>query len=404
MSLKLLKFDTINPQNYLIDEIKRNYEQFRNMKSKEVRDWIISTRGNFSDFYTYNLRNLGWEAEEFFVNDYYIDKIADELYGNKKSFLLYKSKLKDKIRPIKNRWNLEVIIDYIAKYKPDVILVREKVGIRSDFWKNFSNKALIVSRLAAPIPKLWSPTDWDIILTSTDAYKNFFKLNGVSSYINHNGFDERILGEMKEGEKKYDVTFVGGVGSKFWSKRTKAIEFIADKVNFKWWGYKGDKYPADHPVNSTWQGLTIGLEMLQIYKDSKIVFNDYGEIADGQGVNQRMFEVMGVGSLLLTREAENLKHEYPDNIFVTFKNEQDCLEKINYYLKNEKEREEIAKAGQKYVLKNFTYDKLMEELDVQLKEGYSKKFPQSGKILSTVVAGGVFQVCTGSSEIVKLIL
>ncbi|MEO8446830.1 MAG: glycosyltransferase, partial [bacterium] len=105
-----------------------------------------------------------------------------------------------------------------------------------------------------------------------------------------------------------------------------------------------------------------------------------------------------------TREAENLKDEYPDNIFATFKNEQDCLEKIKYYLENEKEREEIAKRGQEYVLKNFTYDKLMEELDVQLKESYSKKFPKSVKILSRIVAAGVVEICTGSSEIIKLFL
>jgi spore maturation protein CgeB len=120
--------------------------------------------------------------------------------------------------------------------------------------------------------------------------------------------------------------------------------------------------------------------MLRIYRQSKIVFNDYGEIADSAAVNQRMFEVLGVGSLLVTREAENLKQEFPNDIFITFRDEKDCLDKMNYFLKNEKEREEIALRGQKHVLENYAYDKLMIELDKVLKESYSKKFPQFSSI------------------------
>jgi spore maturation protein CgeB len=85
---------------------------------------------------------------------------------------------------------------------------------------------------------------------------------------------------------------------------------------------------------------------------------------------------LGLGSLLLTREAKNLKNEYPNNIFITFKDEKDCLDKINYYLKNENEREEIALAGQKFILENFTYKKLMNDLDVVLRQNFKKKFPK----------------------------
>ncbi|MEO8666629.1 MAG: glycosyltransferase, partial [Ignavibacteria bacterium] len=235
-------------------------------------------------------------------------------------------------------------------------------------------KSLMVSRLAAPVPKYWSPADWDMILTSTPAYKTFFELNGIPTYINHNGFDKRIINELRDGAKLNDVIFVGGLGNGVWSKRTKCVEFLSDKVNFKWWGYNNTDYPAEHPVMKSWQGLTSGLEMLQLYKQSKIVFNDYGEIAEGMAVNQRMFEVMGVGSLLLTREVPNLKKDFPENIFITFKDEKDCLDKINYYIANQRERQEIAAAGQKFILANFSYEKLMKELDAILKERYKKKF------------------------------
>jgi len=374
MSLRLLKFDTINPEQFLNEKVKDNLSLVKKMNRGEFLDWIISLRGNFSDFYTHNLRNHGWEAEEFFVTSYYIDKVADELYGKGKKIEKIKNKLKDKVRPVRKRWILNVLAEYIKNYKPDVILVREVIGLPSEFWRGFSEKILLTCRIATPIPRFWSPTDWDLILTSTTAYKTFFELNGVHSYINHNGFDERILSEVKNGIKKHELTFIGGLGNRYWSNRTKCVEYFADKVDFKWWGYNGNRYPENHPINKSWNGLTSGLEMLQIYRQSKIVFNDYGMVAGGMAVNQRMFEVLGLGSLLLTREAENLKNEYPKNIFVTFKDEKDCLDKINYYLKNENEREEIALAGQKYILENFTYKKLMNDLDIILRQSFKKKF------------------------------
>jgi len=117
--------------------------------------------------------------------------------------------------------------------------------------------------------------------------------------------------------------------------------------------------------------------MLRIYKKSRIVFNDYGEIAENTGVNQRLFEVLGLGTFLLTREAVNFRKSFPENIFVTFRDEKDCLDKINYFLKNEKEREEIASAGQKYILENYRYEDLMKNIDVILKNSYRKKFSKT---------------------------
>lgn len=374
MKLRLLKFDTINPEVYLRDKINENMDAVESMNRKELLEWIISQRANFSDFYTYNLRSHGWDAEEFIITDKYLEKTADELYGNKIRFIKTQDKIKDFLRPTKHRMKLNIITDYIRSYKPDVILVREQSGVPSDLWKNCTKHSLIVSRLAAPMPYKWAPSDFDVILTSTELYKNFFEINNVRSYINDNGFDVRILNELKNNEKKYDATFVGGLGNRFWKSRTKLIDSISKMDNFKWWGYNGDEFPEDHSLKSTWQGITSGLEMLQIYKDSKIVINDYGEIAHGEGVNQRIFEVMGVGTLLLTRDSEKLQSKYPSDIFVTFTDDNDCRIKINYYLEHETEREEIARRGQEFILENYNYDKLMKNLSDLLKDNYYKKF------------------------------
>ncbi len=375
--MKLLKFDTINPEKYIFSKVRENFSEVSRMNRNEMLDWIIGLRGNFSDFYTFHLRNLGWEAEEFIVSPHYLEKVIDELYGNTRSIRRFKDAVMNKLRPFKDRWKLNVIMDYINKYEPDVILIREQIGIPSDYWHGFRSNALIVSRIATPVPRHWSHTDFDVILTSTDVFKAFFELNGVPSYINPNGFDDRVLKELKQGEKKFNTTFVGGLGDKFWLSRTKCFRYLAKNTDIVWWGYNEEIFPKSDEIRQRHKGLASGLEMLQIYKDSRIVFNDYGEIADGMGVNQRIFEVLGAGTLLLTRKANNLDKTFPKDIFATFSDERDCLDKINYFLKNEKEREEIAKAGQEFILNNYNYKDLMKQLDQILKQNYKLKFKKN---------------------------
>lgn len=375
MKLRLLKFDTINPELYLTEKINKNLPQVKEMNRKEFLEWSISLRSNFSDFYTYNLNKLGWEAEEFLINDHYIDKVADELYGKSKKIKIFKESVKNIISPVRDRIKLNIILDYVRKFKPDVIFVREISGLPSNLWESFKSKVLLVNRIATIVPRHWSIRDWDLIFTSTKTYKTFFELNKIDSFINANGFDERVLKELENRDKIYDVTFVGCMSKKYWEERIKITEYISDNVNFKWWGIKGSDFSSDSPVNKSYQGITSGLEMLQIYKQSKIIFNDYPAISEGSGVNQRMFEAMGSGSLLLTKEAENLKRVFPGELYVTYKDEKDCLDKINYYLKNDIEREKIASAGQKFVLDNYNYEKLMIEADKILRESYFKKFP-----------------------------
>lgn len=377
--MRLLKFDTVNPEKYLRNLMAENVAEIGGMNRKELLDWIIKLRANFSDFYTYNLRGLGWEAEEFIVTGKYLDKVENELYGGSKHIKRFKGMLADKIRPVNDRRRLNILKDYIDAFRPDVILVREQIGIPSEFWGSFSSKSLLVSRLAAPMPRSWSPADFDLILTSTDVYKKFFELNNIPSQINSNGFDDRVLAELRNEGKKYDTSFVGGLGDKFWRARTSCFRYIASHSDVKWWGYNEEIFDKSDPVRQSHQGILAGLEMLQKYRDSKIVFNDYGEIADGTAVNQRIFEVLGVGSLLLTREAENLKKTFPNDLFATFKDERDCLDKINYFLKNEKEREEIASAGQAHVLKNYSYRNIAVDLDSVLKKNYELKFRKKSK-------------------------
>ena len=199
----------------------------------------------------------------------------------------------------------------------------------------------------------------------------------MKSLLNTDGFDVRIIDELDTNNaKEFDTVFVGGLGRSHFGKRTELMSKISDTVNFKWWGYKNDELKSES-LEKTYQGATSGLDMFNIYKKSAIVLNDYINSANGVAINQRIFEVLGVGSFMLTRRSENLGTLLPRDSYDTFTDDEDCIRKIHYYLKNAKEREEKAKIGQQFILEKFNYKKLISKLSDQLREAYFEKFGTS---------------------------
>jgi len=102
------------------------------------------------------------------------------------------------------------------------------------------------------------------------------------------------------------------------------------------------------------------LEQLKPYleneKYSKIGFNMHGEVAGDYAANVRLFEITGVGSCMVTDWKKNLNEIFEiDKEAVAFSSGDECIEKIKWLLDHPKEREEIAIAGQKRVLRDHTF-------------------------------------------------
>jgi spore maturation protein CgeB len=76
-----------------------------------------------------------------------------------------------------------------------------------------------------------------------------------------------------------------------------------------------------------------------------------------------LFEVTGVGTLLLTDNKKDTKDFFrTGEEIITYTDEVDCLNKIRYYLAHEDGCISIAKAGQRRTLSNHTFGICMKEL------------------------------------------
>lgn len=99
-----------------------------------------------------------------------------------------------------------------------------------------------------------------------------------------------------------------------------------------------------------------------VYAGSKINLNISLKGIEG-GTSLRIMDVMSAGGFVLSSYcAETAEIFAEDKEIVMFKTPEELIEKVDFYLTHDKEREQIAKAGQRKVLNCYTYEKKLKEL------------------------------------------
>ena len=107
-----------------------------------------------------------------------------------------------------------------------------------------------------------------------------------------------------------------------------------------------------------------GKDYFSILAQSKMTFNCHIDCSEQYAANVRLFEATGMGTCLITDWKQNITDFFePGTEIITYRNADDCIEKALYYLKNDDERESIAKAGQIRTLKDHTMAKRMVEMN-----------------------------------------
>lgn len=100
---------------------------------------------------------------------------------------------------------------------------------------------------------------------------------------------------------------------------------------------------------------------------------DYVNTTNGVNVNMRTKEVWSVGSFLFTRKVPNFQYLEEAGLLSFYTDREDCLNKIKYFLNNEKERESIAHKMNQYATSNFEYESKIRDLMDNIESNMSKK-------------------------------
>jgi len=201
-----------------------------------------------------------------------------------------------------------------------------------------------------------------------DGIKNVFFIVG----LNHHFFKPLKL------EKKYDVTFVGIEKA----DRYEFIKFLKENgVKINLFGWNWSKYPEFKDI---YKGALDSEKMVEVTNQSKINLSFSKSTSGTLHPTTRLYEVGACKGFVLSEYCEdNLKLFKDGKDIIMFKDKKDLLEKIKYYLTNEKERERIANAAYKKIIKNYTLDlalkKIFQKVEKEDKKFTHKNFPKLNK-------------------------
>lgn len=155
-------------------------------------------------------------------------------------------------------------------------------------------------------------------------------------------------------KKKYDVVFVGTPKG----DRLKYARHLLNKgVNFVLGGAGWDDYPE---FNGKYLGKIPDEDFVKLINESKINLCFSQNFFSVPHVLERSLAVNACKSFALTEYVEGYFSKFKEGKdFASFKNEDEMVEKINYYLKNEKEREKIAENAYNLIVKKYSNQKLL---------------------------------------------
>jgi spore maturation protein CgeB len=160
------------------------------------------------------------------------------------------------------------------------------------------------------------------------------------------------------------VTHIGGYG-KIHDERNQILEEVSKKKKIDFWGYANNNLKKDSNILKNYHGQIWGLDMYQILHDSKITLSKHiTEVAGDYANNMTLFEATGCGCMLIVDYKKNLNEVFKIGQEIeTYKSIEELEEKIQYYLKHEKKRKEIANAGQKRTLNEHTWGKRIQRIN-----------------------------------------
>lgn len=258
-------------------------------------------------------------------------------------------------------WNnphWEQIIAHIqVEYlRPNVLYLSHPLDLDSRFVSQLTfTPDIVCGWRAAPIPE---QTDWsrfDLILSHLSCCRELALSHGAQSTEHFfPGFPLHLLDQISDVQTQFDIVF-SGHWTPLHSERNRFLSHIAKKsqlANNHWSiayflaSHEPEKMPLE--LKRINYGARWGLEMYRTLRAGKIILNAEINMARGEAGNMRLFEITGCGGFCLTEYQPNIENYFKPGFEIeTFRDEEELIDKITYYLTNDDKRLKIAQRGQR---------------------------------------------------------
>jgi len=351
--MKILIFDLYRES--FLRKFYEKHPEIANADFQSQKDALLATC--YSPLYSYYLKQQGYDVEDVITNDV----LMQLQWAREEGLKVYPlSSLATKVtnRFLGIDWRFKILKAQIKKAKPDVLFIHERNILTDGFIDEIRPFVkFIVCLIASPIQSGRNFKSVDLILTSLPNFVSYFRENGLKSEYLAWGFDSRVLDQLQNGHNDRSITFIGGI-YRAHQKRQQLLESLSRKMPIEWFGYDNRAQKANSSLTACYRGEVWGLDMYRTLLESRLTINCHIDESRDYANNQRLFEATGVGTCLLTDWKKNIGDFFePDKEIVVYRNENELVEKLRYFIDHEKERKQIAKAGQDRTLRDHTLEK-----------------------------------------------
>ena len=209
--------------------------------------------------------------------------------------------------------------------------------------------------------------DYRFMFEKTDI-KKLKDAKGIDSYFLPLCYDNYVY-DVKDIERNVDISFVGSFAN--YEHRVALFERIIEEFkdcNIEIYGKylmpskpeRYSKYYLKGYRKYFKNRFLTPEEVSNLYSRSKICINIHNKQSK-EGCNPRFFEIIGTKSFELVDNIEYINKNFNDYT-VIYKDTDDLIRLIRYYLENEKERQEVVEKGYKYISSNHTFINRIEEI------------------------------------------
>jgi spore maturation protein CgeB len=275
----------------------------------------------------------------------------------------------------------EGFVRKIDDSKPSHALILKGTGFRVEWNETLKKKGIYTI--------LWHPDvsikEWlvplirsvDFCFTVTEGMIPIWKEKGARqvAWLSQ-GFEASFfeVDRITESDRRFfgsDVAFVGNIDTAngYLPRRPKLKRVLREGIDLKWWGPPLGMKWANLPVFFSSLGrayggrFIYGPEFAKVARCSKIFLAFDRDTHIRLSMSARMYTAVGCGAFYLCEAVEGIESVLlPGKEIVTFKGEEEMIDKIRYYLPKESERQQIARAGQARVLREHTYERRLEEM------------------------------------------
>lgn len=356
-----------NPKVLIVDTYYKKMLNFVRTKQSEpnqhywesVYDDLLLGTG-FS--YNYFLKKLGYSSNLIIANNpYHYHKNVSYLDQIHWSNAYYYSRLFSNSKNLLRFSPLHInLLSFIEKNKPDLIFAQD-INLFPPVYSKILRKMGIklLGEIASPLPPDKFLLNFDHIISSLPNIVQYASKIGVDSTFHQLGFDHRIIERLSPAKKAVDIVFVGSFTSQHTNVLPILVNFSNNFSSFKIFGNVSTSLLRKFNLLKNYEGEVWGKVMFEVISKAKIVLNRHSAISESYANNMRMFEVTGVGSLLLTEKKKNLPYYFPgDDLISAYDGPQDALDKADKLLLDEKQLNLMSSNSQDYTLNNHTYEKL----------------------------------------------